>query len=90
MVGEYEEYLTPYLRINAEDNTFSLGQGAIVSYAERGSFEIQNGKVVATSQSATYIFEIKDSKTLILVDSGANEFFKLPENVAFILSEDIH
>lgn len=89
IVGDYEEHLTPYLWLNTEDNTFYLGPGSIVSYAENGSFDVKDGKVIAISQSTTFVFEIKDSKTLILIDNGDNEFFKLPENAEFVFCEDI-
>lgn len=89
IVGDYEEHMTPYLWIDAEEHTFSLGAGSIISYAERGSFEINEGKLVATSQSTTFVFEIKDNKTLILIDSGDDEYFKLPSNSEFVYSEEL-
>ena len=74
-VGDYEEMLTPYLWI--------------VSYAEHGTYEITEGKVIAASQSTTFKFEIKDKNTLVLIDNGDNDYFKIPVNTQFIYSEDL-
>ena len=88
IVGNYEEYWTPYVYVNTEDNTFRLGEGSMFSYALPGSFEIVDGKIVTTSDNMTFVFEIKDSKTLILVDRGDNPF-NLPENSKFVFCEEI-
>ena len=81
--------LTPYLWIDTDKNEFSLGAGSIISYAERGTYEIADGKVIATSQSTTFEFEMKDNTTLVLIDNGDNEYFKLPINTQFVYSEDL-
>ena len=88
-VGDYEEMLTPYLWLDINENQFSLGAGSLVSYAENGSYKILDGKIIATSQSTTFKFEIKDKNTLVLVDNGDNDFFKIPINTQFIYSEDL-
>lgn len=90
LVGDYEEHMTPCLWLDMDENTFVLGAGLAVSYAERGSFEVSDGKLTATSQSTTYAFEIKDSQTLMLTDIGDKELFQLPENAEFVFKEDIH
>jgi hypothetical protein len=64
--GEYEEYLTPYLLLDTEDQTFSFGGGTVLSYAERGSYMVVGEKLVAKTQNATYTFEIKDDNTIVL------------------------
>lgn len=87
--GDYEEMLTPYLWLDTNKNKFSLGPGSIVSYAENGSYEMVDGKIIATSQSTTFEFEIKDKNTLILIDNGDNDFFKIPINTQFVYSEDL-
>lgn len=87
-VGDYEEMLTPYLCFDTDKNQFSLGAGSIVSYAEYGTYEIADGKVVATSQSTTFEFEIKDKNTLVFIDNGDNDYFKIPINTQFVYSED--
>ncbi len=86
-VGDYEDMLTPYLWIDADKHEFILGAGSIISYAERGTYEIADGKVIATSQSTTFEFEMKDHTTLVLIDNGDNEYFKLPINTQFVYSE---
>ena len=88
-VGDYEEMLTPYLWIDTDENKFALGAGSIISYAEHGTYEIADGKVIATSQSTTFEFEIKDNNTLVLIDNGDNEYFKIPINTQFVYSEDL-
>jgi len=88
-VGDYEEMLTPYLWIDTDKNEFALGAGSIISYAEHGTYEIADGKVIATSQSTTFEFEIKDNNTLVLIDNGDNEYFKIPINTQFVYSEDL-
>ena len=64
MVGEFEEMMTPYLHLNFDDYTFSMGAGALVSYAENGSFVVKENKITATSQSTVFVFEIKDNNSL--------------------------
>ena len=88
-VGDYEEMLTPYLWLDINENKFLLGAGSVVSYAENGSYKILDGKIIATSQSTTFKFEIKDKNTLVLVDNGDYDFFKIPINTQFIYSEDL-
>ena len=88
-VGNYEEMLTPYLWLDINENRFSLGAGSVVSYAENGFYKIQDDKIIATSQSTTFEFEIKDKNTLILIDNGDNDFFKIPINTQFVYSEDL-
>ena len=59
-VGDYEEMLTPYLSLDTDNNEFRFGAGSVVSYQEYGSYKIADGKIIATSQSTTFEFEIKD------------------------------
>ena len=61
-VGDYEEMLTPYFWINTENNEFQFGAGAVISYAEYGTYEVKNGVIIAASQTTTFRFEIKDAK----------------------------
>lgn len=88
-VGDYEEMLTPYLWLDTNENKFSLGAGSVVSYAENGSYEIVDGKIIATSQSARFEFEIQDKSTLVLTDNGDNDYFKIPTNTQFVYSKDL-
>ena len=88
-VGDYEEMLTPYLFLDDDNNEFCFGPGSVVSYTEYGSYKIVDGKIIATSQSTTFEFEIKDKNTLILIDNGDNDFFKIPINTQFVYSEDL-
>ena len=87
-VGDYEETATPYLYLNADDQSFVMGLGIAVSYAEAGSFTVGAGKMTAVSQSTTYVFKIKDPKTLILIDIGDNGYFHFMENTKFVMGDD--
>ena len=87
--GDYEEMLTPYLWVDTDKNEFLFGAGSIVSYAKYGTYEIAGGKIIATSQRTTFKFEIKDKDTLVLIDNGDNDYFKIPVNTQFVYSEDL-
>lgn len=87
MVGDYEELLAPYLWLDMREKTFALGESSIISYAEVGAFETEGNKLIATSQSTTYIFEIKNESTLVLIDNGADKGLVLPNNSEFVYSE---
>ena len=88
-VGDYEEMLTPYLWLDTNENKFSLGAGSVVSYAENGSYDIVDGNIIATSQSARVEFEIQDKSTLVLTDNADNDYFKIPTNTQFVYSIDL-
>ena len=87
MSGDFDEGLTPYVSLSLEDGGFAMGAGSIVSLQAQGSFSVEGNSLVATTQISTFVFEIKDLKTLILIDSGDNEFFQLKENTEFINSD---
>ena len=88
-VGDYEEMVTPYLSLDTDNNEFRFGAGSVVSYQEYGSYKIADGKIIATSQRTTFEFEIKDKNTLVLIDNGDNEYFKIPINTQFVFSKDL-
>ncbi len=87
MSGDFDEGLTPYVSLSLEDCGFAMGAGSIVSFQARGSFRVEGSSLVATTPISTFAFEIKNSKTLILIDNGDNEFFQLKENTEFIHSD---
>ena len=86
--GEFEEFMIPYLSLNFEDYTFQMGAGALVSYQERGSFVVHENCITATSQTTAFVFEITDQNTLLLVDNGDNEYFKMPINSEYVFRND--
>ena len=88
-VGDYEKMLTPYLRLNTSENNFFFGPGSVVSYAENGTYVVVDGKIVATSQNTTFEFEIEDKKTLVLIDNGDVDGFKIPVTTKFVFSKDL-
>ena len=87
--GDFEEGLTPYVSLSLDDNTFSMGAGSLVSFSANGSFTIEEDTLVATTQIATFVFNITDSNTLVLVDNGDNEYFQLAENSEFVYSNNL-
>ena len=88
-VGDYDEMLTPYLCLDVNENTFSLGAGSVVSIELYGSYKITDGKLIATSRDTTFEFEIKDDTTLVLIGNGGNDFFKILVDTEFEYSEDL-
>ena len=89
MVGEYEEFSTPYVKLNFDDKSFAFGEGTLLSYAERGSFEIKGERITASTQNTTFVFEIKDSSSIILIDCGGYEPFTEYEGSDFTYRENI-
>ena len=89
LVGEYEAYATPYVKISFDDNSISFGEGTILSYAERGNFKIEGEMITASTQNTTFVFEIKDDASIILIDCGDYEPFVKYEGLEFVYhSED--
>lgn len=86
--GAYWEAETPYLHLDFEENSLCFGKSMITSYAESGSFKVKDGKIMAECQSATFIFEIINSKTVMLVDSGVSELFRDLEGAKFIYHKE--
>ena len=82
-VGDYEKFLTPYLYIDTSNGTFRYGGGAVVSYAEYGTYTVQDRILVAVcqNQSQTYFFEIKDNQTLELIFDGGREKYVFSEEL---------
>ncbi len=81
---EIEEAIDPYLYLSLEDNSFALGMASVISHAEYGTFKIEDNKLIAISQSTTYIFEIASKNKLILIKNGDIEY---SEKVEFIFEE---
>ena len=88
-VGDYEEFMVPYLYLDTTDNTFSLGESSLMSYAENGIYEIIDDVILATAQDIKLKFKIKDKNTLILIDNGDYDVFEIPVNTEFVFSEDL-
>ena len=84
--GDYQEFLTPYLWLHPEDQTFHHGAGTIFSYAERGSYVIEGNQLIATSQNTIIVFEIQDENTLVVVNNGDSEAFRPPMDGKFVYS----
>lgn len=87
-VGDHEELMRPYLWLDTDNGRFSFGAGAIYSYAENGTYEVVDGMLIATSQSMTFRFEIRDEDTVVLTDN-ADDPFKIPVGTPFVYSEEL-
>lgn len=88
-VGDYEKHSTPYVSFNTENHQFEFRGGALFSFAYRGSYKIEGEKIIATSQSTIFQFEIIDKNTVVLVDYGDEEDFYTPLNTKFVFSEEM-
>ncbi len=77
-----------YISLDTEKNEFVFGASITMSYAEYGTYTIKKDKLIAVSQNATFTFEVKDEKTLVLIDKGTDEYFKFPVGTQFILKEE--
>ena len=87
--GDYEVGLTPYVSLSFDDNAFRIGTGSLFSFAAYGSFETSGSTLIATTQISTFVFEVKDPKTLVLIDNGENEYFQPAENTKYIFCGDM-
>lgn len=85
--GEFEEIMEPRIYINIEKKTFSYSTSPFVSYVEHGTYKIKDNKLIATTQTATYEFEIKDSSTLVFVGNGSEDP-KIPIGTRFVFAEE--
>ncbi len=87
--GDYELGFTPFISLDINKKGFSMSSGLLSSFAEIGTYEIENGVLIANSQTAVYKFEIKDQNTIILTYNNNPEFFKNLINKKFKFSKDI-
>ncbi|MGN0453274.1 MAG: hypothetical protein ACI4GZ_05690 [Ruminococcus sp.] len=78
----------PYLSLNTAESTFTIGQSLLSSYLEKGLYSISDGKITAISENTTFVFEIADSDTLVLIDNGGTEKMELPVDTKFVYDED--
>lgn len=85
--GDYQEFMVPYVQLDFEENSFSMGMGTILSYAEHGTFTIKDNRLTATTQSGNSVFEIKDDRTLVLIEVNITGW-ELPENIEFVYQQD--
>ena len=86
--GTFTTEATPYVYLYFDDNCFTMGQSRIFSFAATGSFVIIGNRLIAKTQTGTYVFEIKDSETLLLVIDENNENFGLSKNTKFVFCND--
>ena len=87
--GDYEPYMTPYVYINLEDNSFVTGGGAALSYAEVGEFKMEDNRIIATTLSCRFVFEIENETTLKLVEADTHSPYEVTEDMTFVFHENI-
>lgn len=88
-VGDCQEELRLYLFLDAEEHSFQLGAGMQVSYAEHGSYSVQDGILTASASSGpVYVFEVKDENTLVLTGRSGEKGLILGDGITFALQED--
>ncbi len=85
--GDYQEFMVPYVQLNFEDYSFSMGMGTILSYAEIGTFTVKDHRLTATTQNGKSVFEIKNDGTLVLIEVAVPDW-DLPENLEFAYHQD--
>ena len=83
LADNYEGNSTPYVYLSFENNSFSFSNDLAMSYAERGNFVIKGNKITATTQNTIFVFKIKDSSLIELIDCNGFEPFTNYEGSVF-------
>ncbi|MBQ8057005.1 MAG: hypothetical protein IJ275_01580 [Ruminococcus sp.] len=70
---EFKGNADPCLYLDTEEMTFIYSFSPSMSYAEYGTYTVQDGTLIASAPiGKTYTFEIKDENTLAIVDNDGN------------------
>ena len=79
----------PSLAINTLDNTFCFTYDQLSSYANIGTFEINDGKLIAITdgKERTYIFEIINDNTLKFIAEGSYEIKLTDDNFGVTVTD---
>lgn len=85
--GNFEAGKTPYILLYDDSKEFFLKSGTSLSYSERGTYEIKGDQLIATTEYNTYTFDINKSTSLVLMDSGSNDYFNFQLGMEFIFGE---
>lgn len=88
MVCDSQKVETPHLQLNFDDYSFTFMSSLLSSHIEMGSFTVKDNELTLSSEKMNYVFEIKDSDTLILKSNGNDEFFKISEKSEFVYSDN--
>lgn len=88
-VGNYEYGLTPYILLIPSKNEFDFGGGSLISATIGGTYRINEDRIIASTKNCIFQFEIKDKYTLVLVENGNENYFKVPLNTQFVFSKDL-
>ena len=67
---ESDHELVPQIHLNMDTRVFVASASIAHSYAENGSYVLENGRLTVTTQSTTFVFAVLDSETLLLLDDG--------------------
>lgn len=70
-----ESVLSPHIRFDFKDNSFTFYFDSLSSYLAIGNFEIEKGQVIAKTDDGkyTYIFDIIDNNTIRFEENGSSE-----------------
>lgn len=79
--------LLPNIRLNGEDNTFTLENDVLSSLmCISGTYKIENNILTASADSGEkYVFEVVDDDTLRYVRKGSNVIGYVEDGANFIL-----
>lgn len=85
--SEKDAVLLPNIRLNGEDNTFTLENDVLSSLmCVSGTYKIENNILTASADSGEkYVFEVVDDDTLRYVRKGSNVIGYVEDGASFIL-----
>lgn len=85
--GSYGPMLTPSLEL-AEDGTFRLCAGSIVSAEVAGTYTFEDGTLCATSRGGQYVFSVQEEGVLVLESISGEVAFAPAVDTVFVLAAE--
>jgi len=83
--------LSPTIRFDLTDHTFTFIMNPAVSYLPNGTFQVLGGTVTATTvEGAAYRFEIKDEDTIAFLQEGSSEAATLDRMTPVVDGTEFH
>ncbi len=82
MLTQYRgAYMSPFIKFDTENNTFSFHYDYVSSYYAYGKFTVKSNTVFTETDDGkyTFIFEIKDDETIVFVQKGSSQINILDE-----------
>ena len=77
-------YATPYIYIDTEEKTASIGGSPLMSYAERGSYFFIFNRLIVKTQNTVYRFQLFGEDTLVLASDSGFESSPIPATGAYV------